>query len=345
MHTLFLTRRFYPQIGGVEKHVFELSKRLIAKGHKITIITENASHEKSVETYKDIKIYRLNVGKEDWFKKFRIWKSMWQLRKLIEQSEIVHCHDVFFWYLPFRFLMPRKKVFTTFHGYESYPIAKKAIVIRKLSEKLSSGNICVGDFIPKWYGTRPTYISYGAVNLSKENKEGRENINSAVFIGRLDEQTGILEYTKATEIIKKQIPDFKLTVIGDGKYKNKIGNNIKVLGFQKNPEKYFQKYHFAFVSRYLSIIEAMAAKRLVFALYDNQVKEDYLKMAPFAKWIIIEKDPQKLAQKAVYYLHHPQEEKKLIESAYQWTKKQSWEALTDIYLSLWKNMPPQNKTD
>ena len=37
---LFLTRSFYPSIGGVEKHILELSKVLIAKGHKISVITE-----------------------------------------------------------------------------------------------------------------------------------------------------------------------------------------------------------------------------------------------------------------------------------------------------------------
>ena len=35
-----------------------------------------------------------------------------------------------------------------------------------------------------------------------------KNENSAIFIGRLDEQTGILTYTKAIEIIRKKIPNF-----------------------------------------------------------------------------------------------------------------------------------------
>jgi len=71
---------------------------------------------------------------------------------LIQEADIVHCHDVFFWYLPFRFLYPKKKVFTTFHGWEGiFPPKWQAKVIRNISEKLSFGNICVGDFIRKWY--------------------------------------------------------------------------------------------------------------------------------------------------------------------------------------------------
>ena len=68
--------------------------------------------------------------------------------------------------LPFRFLCPTKKVYTTFHGYEGNSIpTKKAILMHKISEKLSNGNICIGDFLEKWYGTKATYISYGATEI------------------------------------------------------------------------------------------------------------------------------------------------------------------------------------
>jgi hypothetical protein len=43
---------------------------------------------------------------------------MWNNRDLIKEADIIHCHDVFFWYLPFRFLFPQKKVYIPFHGYE-----------------------------------------------------------------------------------------------------------------------------------------------------------------------------------------------------------------------------------
>ena len=91
---------------------------------------------------------------------------MWQNRSLIKEADVIHAHDVYFWYFPFRFLFPFKKSFVTFHGYESYPIRKKAIMVRKLSEYLANGNIIVGDFIKKWYGTTPNYVIYGGVEIS-----------------------------------------------------------------------------------------------------------------------------------------------------------------------------------
>ena len=280
MTIVFFARRFYPLIGGVEKHVMEVGKRLAKGGHRVIVVTENSealignetrivnrlrktsdakrnghrNRQTLNEIINGIEIIRISVDGEDWFKKFRIWSALWNLRDVIKNADVIHCHDVFFWYLPFRFLYPRKSVYTTFHGYESYPIKKSAIIVRKISEKLSSGNICIGDFISKWYGTKPDYVSYGAVEFgeasygnetrivnrlrktSDAKRNGHRNRltndeavrkDSALFFGRLDEQTGVLAYVKAFEILKKKLPKFELLVIGDGEYKKKIEKKVK----------------------------------------------------------------------------------------------------------------------
>lgn len=348
MTILFLTRLFYPHIGGVEKHVMEVGKRLVKKGYKVIVITELESLNNK-EIVNGICVYGIYVGKADWFKKFRIWKNLWKLRNIIKDADIIHCHDVFFWYMPFRLLYPRKPVYTTFHGYESYPITRKAIMVRKISEKLSFGNICIGGFIKKWYGTKPTFVSYGAVDIGPKSpvlsdipfiKRGREDL-SAFFYGRLDGQTGIPMYNEAFGILRKKYPKFEFLVVGDGPDKNLIDKNAKTVGFQKNPEKYFQNYRFAFVSRYLSILEAMAVKRLVFAVYDNPVKEDYLKMAPFVRFIIIENDPKCLANQIERIINNPNIEREMIDKAFNWVKKQTWEEMVKIYITLWKNYDKQ----
>lgn len=350
MTILFLARLFYPHIGGVEKHVMEVGKRLIKKGHKVIVIAESTKNHHKFSSGKkcdefiinDIKVYSLPLYTEGWIKKFKIWLHIWKLRKTIINADIIHCHDVFFWYLPFRFLYPRKPVYTTFHGYESYPISKKAIIIRKISEKLSFGNICIGDFIKKWYSTKPDYVSYGAVEtpntLTRTSYilNHKSYIHSALFYGRLDEQTGILTYNDAFKILKKKYPKFVFLVIGDGPDKSLLDKKAKAIGFQKNPEQYFQNYRFAFVSRYLSILEAMSVRRLVFAVYDNPVKEDYLKMAPFTKFIIIENDPKRLAYQVEKIINNPDIEQEMIKNAYEWVRKQTWEEMINIYISLWR---------
>lgn len=103
----------------------------------------------------------------------------------------------------------------------------------------------------------------------------------------------------------------------------------------KNAERYLLDFSFAFVSRYLSILEAFAAKRLVFAVYDDPVKEDYLKMTPFAKWMVIEHNPEELAKRVVYFLDHPRQEEEMVRSAYEWAMEQTWDKMVKTYLALW----------
>ncbi len=336
VNILFFSRLFYPHIGGVEKHALEISKILIKKGHKVTVVTEK--HEKNLKNFQiinKIEVYRIPVSSQGRFKKFEIWSWLSKHKDLIMSADIVHAHDVFFWYLPFRFLFPFKKVFTTFHGYENYPLEFKWIIIHKISEILSMRNICIGNFISKWYGTKSTYTIYGGVGEIKNEKLKIKNENSAIFIGRLDEQTGIKIYVNAAKLIRKKVPNFKFKIIGDGKFRKNIEKDFRVVGFKKNPEKYLGQCHFAFVSRYLSILEAMASKRLVFAVYDNPLKKDYLLTSSFSKFINVAASEKELADLVFYFLENPKKEKEMIDAAFNWVKNKSWGDACDIYLNLW----------
>src|SRR3989344_6830519 len=201
MTIIFLCRLFYPHIGGVEKHVFEISKRLRRQGHKIIIIAEKdttssvGSLPKSIQ--KELRFFSIHyifVKDTKWLKKFIIWKWLWKHKKLLSKADIIHCHDVFFWYLPFRFLYSRKPVYTTFHGWEgTWPIPWRNIVYKRLASRLSWGTIAVGKYIEKYYGVKVSRIIYGGndhlggakahprgVNRVSHNFRG---VNHIVFVG------------------------------------------------------------------------------------------------------------------------------------------------------------------
>ncbi|HET7098950.1 MAG TPA: glycosyltransferase [Patescibacteria group bacterium] len=148
MNILFLTQHKWPHIGGVEKHVGEVSLSLRKKGHKVTIISSEDIK------YPHIKFFGL----------LYIWLWLFNNRKFIKQVDIVHCHDVFIWYLPFRFLYPNKPVFTTLHGWEGvYPIPFKNILLKRIATKLSWGSIAVGNYIGKYYRIKADKITYGGI--------------------------------------------------------------------------------------------------------------------------------------------------------------------------------------
>ncbi|MCL4354078.1 glycosyltransferase family 4 protein [Patescibacteria group bacterium] len=356
MKIVFLTRLFYPHIGGVEKHVWKISKELVEKGHEVIVITETPlkSHSNTKQSSSPsaklmgetsgIKIFQINQGKDNWFKKFRIWSQLLAHRDIIEFSDVVHCHDVFYWYLPFKLIFPFKKVFTTFHGYEGNNIpTKKAIFSHKLAEKLSNGNICIGDFFDKWYGTNPTIISYGAVEIKDRQLSTLkpEKIRNALFIGRLEEETGIMEYLRALEILKTKGHKINLTVLGDGSQMKRsnafaIRHRLSVdfKGFVKDVEKYLKNTDIVFVSRYLGILEALGSKKIVFAIYNNGIKKDYLETAEFSKYIYISSNSQSLANDIEHAILNKDYQKK-IEDGFNWVKTQTWDLMCRNYLRLW----------
>lgn len=363
MKIVFITPKFYPSVGGVERHCYEVGKKIIENGNELVVITESSpkiyhnnlydyqsiaqSDTYSINiksgvkssyfahyTIDNIKVFAFKFGNNGWFKKFRIWYYLYLNRDIIRDADVVHCHDVFIWYLPLRFYFFFKKVFITFHGYESYPIRKRAIVLRKISELLTSGNICVGDYIKKWYKTNPDYVIYGAVNIPQVHRSIKKP--SALFYGRLDEQTGIIEYAKAVIEIKKKYVNFDFLVIGSGYLKNKLNKKIKVLDANINAKQYLKKYRFAFVSRYLSAMEAMAEKRLVFVMYDNPLKKDCFVLGPFKEFVVMVSSPEQLVEKVNYFLLHEDDERRMVDKAYKWVQNQRWDSVVEIYLKLWR---------
>lgn len=353
MKVLFLTRRFYPDIGGVETHILNISQELIKAGHQITIISEESL--KKAVTQKDsnlpesINIIRLNFGKEDKFKKFRIWRTLLKLRSVILDADIVHCHDVFFWYLPFRFLFPNKKVYTTFHGYETvFPPSKKAVRIRKLSEKLSTGNICVGEYISKWYGTKPTYTTYGGtriLNSSKRSAQDRQfqisNQSSnktlkILLIGRLEKDIGINTYLKSLEMLKTKKIRYEFESLGEGSLKKYVEKYGKARGSSNNLEKFLNKTDVVFASSYLTMLEAMVNKKIVIAVFENPLKEDYLKLSPFSEFIYICKNEKEVVDVLKSVIADKWKSNSMLERGYTWAKKQTWGAVTHTYLQLWQ---------
>lgn len=334
MRILFLTRLFNPHIGGVETHVHEVAKRMLEKGHKIIVVTE--THGRGGKTLDGIEVIRLEQGSEGWFKKFRIWLWFILHSEFIEKADIIHCHDVFFWMFPFRFLFPRKKIFTTFHGYETaFPPSIKAKLMRKLSEKLSNGNICVGAFIEKWYGTKPTYVTYGGVEIENKN-ENIKNKNGKkmriLFLGRLEEDTGIPIYLRALEKLREQNVPFEFTACGNGSLAPRVRKYGKVVGFVLEIESYIMQADIVFASSYLSIMQSLACKRYVIAAFTNPLKKDYLNMTPFRKWIAISSSPDEIAKTLT---KKSQIKKSNIEKAYQWATQQTWDAVVLAYEKLW----------
>ena len=353
MRVLFITPRFLPEIGGVEKHVYHVSRRLTANGYAVTILTGTRKSDLVPnEPIDGIPVYRINLskGSKGKFKILRDVLSVWHFIirnfQFLINTDVIHFHDVetFLWFSPI-ILLIRKPFFITFHGFEGYPIPKVTRIFRKISEKMVDGNICVGQFITKWYGTKATYMTLGGVDSSELNSEFSAEF-SAVFVGRLTEDTSINEYIDALRTLQEQYGiKLPLHVCGDGPLRCKIEdfakkNNLQIFlhGFVKNPERYVFSCRFAFVSGYLSILEAMSLKKPVFSIYRNNLKKDYLYSIPNAQNIMfLANSSKQLAQKINSVVTCPDVANQLVENAYVFANEHTWEKVAQIYQKLYEN--------
>jgi glycosyltransferase involved in cell wall biosynthesis len=331
MKILMLSRLFYPHKGGVEKHVLSLAAELMKFDVQISILTEQYDlNLKTVEQYQGIQIRRIPYNLLN--KKIGLWSYIFAQRSWIFQHNIVHVHDVFWWILPLIFQF---KYYITFHGYEGSKSPRwQALLHRKIAELLSEKTICIGDFMKKWYKANPHKVLYGASSITSSNINNK--IQGAVFYGRFDDDTGILEYIKSIKLFKNKI---RLKIYGEGpqmdivKTMNSNNKLIELNPWNNDVESLIHNSRYVFVSRYLSILEAMQAKRLVFAVYNNEIKKDYLFCHPMADNMVIAGSAEELAEK--FNTLTEEQEHIMVERAYAWAREQTWEKLANQYKELW----------
>lgn len=337
MIIIFFTRKFYPAIGGVEKHVLEISRILKQEKFEIKIITENIDNRlKSYEEINGIKIYRINHFNDNKLKKFRIWIWFFKNIKLIKSANVIHIHDVFYWYLPYRFLFPRKKVFTTFHGYETvFPPKKNVIVLRRLIKFLSNETINIGEYISKWYKTSAKFTIYGGVNKDNLNKINnfKNKVIEIIFVGRIERDNGIETYAKILEELKIRKIKFNFLALGDGSMSNYFKAYGKVAGFKENIDKYIKNKDIIFASSYLSILEAFSVRKIVVCVWENELKKDYLEMVPFKDFIIKGNNEKDIVNQVLNLSEN--KKNKMINGAYNFVKENTWEDVVKVYKKLW----------
>jgi glycosyltransferase involved in cell wall biosynthesis len=345
MHIVFLTRRYWPAVGGVEKHLEGVIEALgeLRKDFQFTVITEKHHADlPESEMHLGVQILRLLLlpAKNPNIKK-SIWDGMTKHLKVLQSADVIHVHDVFFWLLPFLPRLFNKKIFITFHGYEPPgPPNWRQRFWHQYAELFSDGNICIGGFHQKWYGVEPTQISFGAVDSIKEKSPAKHTQNKFVFVGRLEEDTGIWAYLQAFSQYVKKYPNDQhaLDIAGDGPLRMQLEQFVRdeklpvhFLGQIKVSPNFYTGYQASFVSGYLTILESLAAGIPVISTYSTQLKKDYLSNTPFAEWIDVAAPGEELL--AAMTNHH-----QLDHQGRDWANEQSWTVLAKQYLQLWETL-------
>jgi glycosyltransferase involved in cell wall biosynthesis len=249
---LIFAAYFYPHVGGYEKIVYELSRRLIQKGYEIDILTCNTERALAYEELDGIHIYRL----PSWNALNSVYPipkpcptSFKILRRLLRKNyDVINTQTRFFItsFLGLIFAkLKRTPLVHTEHGTRHSIVSNKVIdlisraydhSIGALIVKSARGNTGVSEaaceFL-KHLGAANVQVIYNGIDTSifkREDTNSRQKLGISddavviTFVGRLIYAKGVQDLISAFTKIKDTAPEIKLLIVGDGPYRANLEN-------------------------------------------------------------------------------------------------------------------------
>ncbi|MFH0818061.1 MAG: glycosyltransferase family 4 protein [Candidatus Micrarchaeota archaeon] len=241
MKIVQVVHAFPPDIGGIEAHVFYLSKEMAKLGHDVTVITTKTRGANNNETVGGVKVIRYSALPLPIFSSVRFIPFL-PLRLALIDADIYHSHGYgstqpFFTSLaahitnrPFVFTVhgyPKLKGFggimkwfyTNFPARVFFRIAKKIITVTDATIPDIEKEVSKEKII-----TIPNGVDFEKFKPSK--KLSALDSNVIAYIGRFDAYKGIDTLICAFAIVQKNIPSAELRLIGRDEG---IANSLKKL--------------------------------------------------------------------------------------------------------------------
>lgn len=238
MRIALVCPRFYPYTGGIETHVYEISKRLSKKFEIDVITTDPSGKLPKYDEIFNVKIKRFkSLAPSDSY-----YFSLDLLKYLNRNStnyDIIHIHSYHAFPALFGALSKRKNklVFTPHYHGKGHSFFRNLLhypykFIGKNIFKKADAIICVSKFERKLIlnnfnvENSKIFLIPNGVNLH-EFKLNKIHVNSTkykdrkiiLYVGRIEKYKGIDYVVKALRYLNRE---FILEIVGKGKYKSKI---------------------------------------------------------------------------------------------------------------------------
>ncbi len=305
---------------------------MLSKGHQVIVLVRWQPQMPARQSVEDALVLRLPKYPNRYV--LRIW--LFLHAKELAGTDVVHSHDLYLPQLGKTF--PEAKFVHTFHGYEGFPIKPEAQKIRQQIRRQVPHCVCVGAYVEKWYGTPCDLVIYGAATPIKPVTE--KTSFGAVFLGRLETDTGFWTYLEAVQTISKQSADFSMLVIGDGslmepakKFARTNELNVEFRGALQKASSYLPLAKIAFVSGYLAMIEAGSLGLPIVAYYGTPIKKDYLECHPMAANMYLADSSETIAKQ---YFAAKNDGGKRAKKMQTWARQQTWEKLAESYEKIYE---------
>jgi alpha-1,3-mannosyltransferase len=230
MKILHISRRFYPSIGGTERYIYEISRRLIARNHECRVLT--IDRDIIDGCFKDlppkdivdgIEVVRINAFGS--YKK-PIPVSWQRIIESLKWADIVHIHDMRMLYETALFMkhILRYKLFLSTHGFIFHTKWRrylKDILFRfyylptiKIFDCVIAVSLQDADLLAK-AGLNNMEVLENGIDFQKFSSAGRMPVRGSLFyFGRIDKNKGLEGLFNCLSLIKDKT--WVLNIAGSG---------------------------------------------------------------------------------------------------------------------------------
>ncbi|MBI4557560.1 MAG: DUF1972 domain-containing protein [Candidatus Hydrogenedentes bacterium] len=356
------TRGIPANYGGFETFAEQLSVRLAARGHEVTVYCRKANYPHPIQEYKGVKLVTLSSVHTKHFDTLsHTFVSM--LHFLFHSGDIAYvcnCGNSCLTWMP-RLLGVKVLLNTDGLEWERAKWSGFAKAYLKASEYLAmrfpnvivSDSRAIQDYYKRKFNTDSAYVAYGADVV--ERGTGRELLSQVgveseeylLFVSRLEPENNAHLLVKAFEQVKT---DKKLLIVGSAPFANEYIQSLKSTKDSRilfPGALYGEMYHALRANAYLyinamevggthpAILEAMGAGNCVLVSdipYNTEVLSD-------AGVTFRNRDADDLRDKMQWLLDNPAEARRLGELARERIREHyNWDRVVDEYERLFESL-------
>ena len=248
LNVLFVAARYFPYMGGMETHVYEVGRRLAHAGVKITILTTDISGKLPIVEKSDgMQIHRVRSWPAD--KDYYIAPDIY---RFISRGhwDLIHCQGYHNMVPPLAMLAAWRAnipYMLTFHSGGHSSFFRNALrglqwkVLRPLLRRAQK-LICVSEFEAAFFREQlrlpaETFvvIPNGAhlTKMSEVTATATDEVDDnslIVSIGRLERYKGHHRLIAALPKVREQVPNARLLILGAGPYESALRKIARKLG-------------------------------------------------------------------------------------------------------------------
>jgi glycosyltransferase involved in cell wall biosynthesis len=245
---------FYPEGGGTENYAYNIAKRLVEKGHSITVLCSTHEKEDKKEIIDEISVIRLkpNFIVSNTPIKFN---SFFKISKLIKENnfDLINAHIPLLYYPDIGIMASKIYKIPSVLTWHAGRLTTNRIIIDAIAKiyQFSIGKITlsqvdriitVSEFVKNNYLTKyknKVFIVPPGVDITKfKPADELDKIpNNILFVAQLikgHRWKGLDYLLESIKLIKREIDDITLTVVGFGDYIDHYKDQVNELRIKDN---------------------------------------------------------------------------------------------------------------